>query len=356
MLKVKTSGSEDYGKKIKALICGNPGAGKTLTSSTWPNVLYASAEGGLMSVADRKVNYVDIDSSTTLLELKNALSQSPAVREKTFGFPVETVVIDTIDEIQRIFIRERLADQRREAMVLQDWGWLGERMIATINGFRNLDLNVVFTAHLKEVKDEETGKLWLKPGLQGATADQIAAYVDLAFVLKSEFKSEVVDGKPQKILVRSLQTLPDPYSTWVKDRSGKLPNPFPLNFDDDYARIAEYVFKGYDSIPEQVSSDVNVVLDETFEPPKVKTEAQKQATALKRADKPKVEEPVKPVEKVEEKVEQKEDSVDKEMVSEFGNCTDCGDPIETKEVMTLSRLRFKKPLDKKCYEALKEKD
>lgn len=352
MLKVKTSGSEDYGKYIKALICGNPGAGKTLTSSTWPNVLYASAEGGLMSVADRKVNYVDIDSSNTLLELKNALSQSPAVREKTFGFPVDTVVLDTIDEIQRIFIRERLADQKRESMILQDWGWLGERMIATINGFRNLDLNVVFTAHLKEVKDEETGKVWLKPGLQGATADQIAAYVDLAFVLKSDFKSEIIDKKPQKVLVRSFQTQPDPYASWVKDRSGKLPHSFVLNFDDDYARLASYVFEGYDSIPERVTSDVDVILDETFEPPKVKTEAQKQSAALKASDKPKP----NPVVKVEQEVEQKEQSADVKEVSEFGNCTDCDGPIETKEVMTLSRLRFKKPLDKKCYEALKGQD
>ena len=142
-LSVKTSGSEDYGRSIKALICGPPGAGKTLTSSTWPNVLYASAEGGLMSVADRKVNYVDVDSSNTLLELKNVLSQPSDVREKMLGFKVDTVVLNTIDEIQRIFIRERLADQRREAFVLQDWGWLGERMIATINGFRNLDMNAV---------------------------------------------------------------------------------------------------------------------------------------------------------------------------------------------------------------------
>lgn len=339
-LNIKTSGSEDYGRTIKALICGPPGAGKTLTSSTWPNVIYASAEGGLMSVADRKVNYVDIDSTNTLLELKKILSQPADVREKMLGFKAETVVLDTIDEIQRIFIRERLIDQRRDALLLQDWGWLGERMIATVNGFRNLDMNVVFTAHLKEVKDEETGKVWLKPGLQGAIADQIPAYVDLAFVLKSDFKSEIVDNKPVKKMIRSFQTLPDPYSSWVKDRSGKIPNPFLLNFEDDYDRLASYVFKGYDDIPDSTSHEVNAVIVEE-EPKKSPTVVQREQLAKSEV----VENPVTETTATEEPTSKVDLG--------YGFCSECQNPVETKEVATLSRLRCKKLLDKECYERIK---
>lgn len=43
-MKIRRTGADDYGKYVKALICGEPGSGKTLISSTFPNPLYASAE------------------------------------------------------------------------------------------------------------------------------------------------------------------------------------------------------------------------------------------------------------------------------------------------------------------------
>jgi len=246
MLQIKRTGASDYGRYIKALIAGNSGAGKTLLSSCFPNPIYASAEAGLMSIADRDIPFVEIKSLDDLLNLKRMLDQDPLVREQTLGFPVETVVIDTIDEVQRIIIRERLASQRRDATNLQDWGFIGSQMQAIVSGFRNLEMNVIFTVHLKEVNDGDSGQIWFNPGIQGEMGKQITGYVDLALLLKTNTVSELVDNKPVRKQVRVLTTVQSPQFPWVKDRSGKLPAEIPVNFEDDYDRIVSYIYGDVD--------------------------------------------------------------------------------------------------------------
>ncbi len=246
---IRTTGAKDYGRWIKALIVGPPGAGKTIMSSTFPDALFASAEGGLMSIADRRQKYVEIKTSDELLQLKYAIDQEPAVRQDLLGFPVETVVVDTIDEIQRILIRERLDSQKKESMSLPDWGWLGEQMQAIIRGFRNLPMHVVFTCHSKEVTDQESGRLYFKPGLQGAIGDQIPAYVDLAVLLRAQMTTIIEDGEAKKKMVRVLQTFPDAQHDWIKDRSGKLPHEVPIDFESDFKRLHAAIFSDIEELP-----------------------------------------------------------------------------------------------------------
>jgi hypothetical protein len=241
-LTVRRAGPNDYGTWVKALIAGEPGAGKTRTASTWPGVLYADAEGGQLSVADRQPPSIAIDSTATLTELHSALTQKGPVREKMLGFDVQTVVIDTLDEIARLFIRERLASEHKESMAIQDWGWLGDRLRDLVRGWRNLDMNVLFLVHVKAQEDSETGRVTYKPSIQGAMGDELAAYVDLAVLLRARPTATVVEGKNVRIIQRFLQTYPDAQFPWVKDRSGRLPMDFPINMNDDYARLREAIF------------------------------------------------------------------------------------------------------------------
>lgn len=241
-LQVKRTGSTDYGFYVKALICGEPGSGKTLTASTWPNPLYANAEGGLMSVAALNLPTVDITDSGVMLELKNALMQPPAVREKMLGTPVDTVIIDTIDEVARLLVKERLEQTNKDTMAIADWGWLGESLRSMIRAYRNLPLNVIFNCHLKSVEDADSGSQYFKPAIQGAMGDEIAGYVDIAGVLTARPITEVIEGKTHRRIVRLLQTFPDVKRPWIKDRSGKLPMEFIINFDDDYKRLHELIY------------------------------------------------------------------------------------------------------------------
>jgi hypothetical protein len=226
---------------IKALIAGPPGSGKTRTASTWPDVLYADIEGRLLSVRDRNVKRVKIDTIAELEELKVLLDQSPEIRSRMLGANVKTLVLDTVDEAARMLIKERLRSEKIETLRMADWGWFGDQLRSMLRGFRNIeDLNVLFNCHVKDSKDDETGRVEKKPDIQGAVGNEIAAYVDLALLMVAR---PVVDPSTgQRTIKRFLQTYPDSAHDWVKDHSGTLPMEFPINFEDDYERFSKFVF------------------------------------------------------------------------------------------------------------------
>jgi len=250
-IETKIAGASEYGRYMKVLVCGDPGSGKTLLSSTFPNPYFASAEGGMMSVASRHVPYMDVRSSDSLLELGKVLKQKPEVREQILGVPVDTIVIDTIDEVQKIFMKERNKTQKNDSFSVKDYGWLNENLQALVRGFRNLDMNVIFTCHLKEQKDEDLGRVTYKPGMAGQISDNIPAYVDLSLLLQARARAAIVDGRSERVVERYLITQPDSQYTWIKDRSGRLPGEIPVNFEDDYARLWDWI---YGSIPEPGSA------------------------------------------------------------------------------------------------------
>lgn len=353
-LTIKRTGARDYGQYVKALICGDPGAGKTLISSTFPNPLFASAEGGLMSLAKRNIPYVEIKQSDDLLKVKYALDQDALVRRQTFGFPVDTVVIDTIDEVQRILIRERLTENKKEAMQLGDWGWLGEQMQALIRGFRNLDLNVVMTCHLKESQDSESGRVWFEPGLQGAIGKQISAYVDLALLLRSHTTTQVVNDKAEKVFVRTLVTRPDTAHSWIKDRSGSLPAEIEVNFTDDYARIAELIYGDVDELPEGASTEANVesTVEGALEAQLLSTQATTKATTISdSSSSPAAPTPAPTQETIVDIPAQKpeEPTVEAPKV-----CVECGEIVGDDQA-DLSRIRFRKIMCREHFMAAKRK-
>jgi hypothetical protein len=249
-LQIVMAGDEAQETWIKALVCGPPGSGKTRSASTWPKPIFAAAEGGMLSIRDRPIPIVQIKNTNTLLELKNVLGQAPDVRSKMLGPQVEaqggveTVVIDTFDEVARLFVEERKASERKETLAIQDWGWLADQLRGLVRGFRNLDMHVVLNCHVRTVEDGDTGKTFVKPAIQGAMGDDLPAYVDLAVVLDARPKT-VVDratGENKREIARVMQTYPDQQRPWVKDRSGKLPMEFPVNLDNDYTRMATYIF------------------------------------------------------------------------------------------------------------------
>ncbi len=231
---------EDEFKYMKAIIGGAPGTGKSRQASTWPNVLYLDAEGRLLSVRDRKPRRWRIKSTLDLKEVISHLRQSPEVREKVFGGPVETVVVDTTDEIARLIIAER---QQATGHVMQrdDWGHLKDELSKYVRALRNLDdMHVLFNLHLQtDVLDSDTGRYEVVPQIQGAMKTEIFNFVDIALLLTAESYS---DTKLGRTAIRRMQTIPDKVYPWIKDHTGAIPDGFLINFEDDYVRLATHVF------------------------------------------------------------------------------------------------------------------
>ncbi len=380
-IQIRRTGSNEYGRFLKVLFCGFPGSGKTLISSTFPNPFYASAEGGLMSIADRNIPYAEVKSGDDLLRIKNALDQPPDVREHLLGFKVDTLVIDTIDEVQRILVRERLEETKKETLQLQDWGWLGEQMQAIIRGLRNLDLNVVMNCHMKTTEDSETGKMMFKPQMQGAISDQLPAFVDLSLLLRTQTAVKVVDGEAKKSTERVLQTFPDSQHPWIKDRSGKLPMEIPVDFATDYQRIVDFVFGGIDKlqnpeptdmgepepqptvvdIPDLEPTSGDMVLNNPGEPevPKPNGPALPQQRAARKKKEVVPEPPLEMVAQAEIAMPEAPMDVPPPIQNpgtpELPACTECGSIVESGDQADLSRIRFRKILCRPCFTNAKRK-
>ncbi len=368
-LNVRTTGSQDYQKYIKMLVCGGAGLGKTLMSSTAPNVLYASAEGGMMSVAEKNLPVMDITKTSQIQELIVALDQVPKVRAKIIGHPIDTVVIDTIDEVARIFVAERIESEKKESMAIQDWGWLGDQLRGMIRSLRNLEMNVIFTSHLKSTEDAETSRMFFKPAIQGAMGDEIAAYVDLAVLLTARPVMRVVNGENVRTVVRTMQTYPDVHHPWIKDRSGKLPMEFPINFKDDFARLQGYIYG--DAPVKADEPQAPVVVSEPVKPVKAPEAKQTVATPQTKPEPVETVSLPQPELMVEPEVV-KTDPVEivvpepMEIISEsetsnngqepakredWQTCQECEGLIDNRDIADLSFIRFKTRMCRVCFTA-----
>lgn len=245
-------------RHMAVLLIGSPGSGKTKTPSSFPSPLYAAAEANLMSIEDKPIPVQRITTSEKLKELKAFLDQTPDVRQNLLGFPVETLVVDTVDEVQRILKAER--ERARRKWERDDWGWLAEELRALVRGLRLLTgngMNVVCTVHIGEDKDEAKGTIYKKPALQGQMAGEIAQYFDVVGLLRMEMVTQVVNGQAITTPRRWMQTYPDEQWECLKDGSGKLPFDFPIDFETDYDRMYQAIYGSAPPPIQQASIVVN---------------------------------------------------------------------------------------------------
>ena len=70
-----TSGLSANG--VKVLVYGQAGAGKTTLIKTLPNVVVLSAEGGLLSIQDADLPYLEITSMADLMALQRRGKEVP---------------------------------------------------------------------------------------------------------------------------------------------------------------------------------------------------------------------------------------------------------------------------------------
>lgn len=73
IIDVRQHFAQHAGQTIKMLVGGPPGAGKTRLGSTFPNVIFADAEGRLLSIRDRSVRAVKIAAIKDLEDLRGEL-------------------------------------------------------------------------------------------------------------------------------------------------------------------------------------------------------------------------------------------------------------------------------------------
>jgi hypothetical protein len=251
-LLIKTTGLDQYAPggsaRVKLLIIGGPGVGKTRFSSYFPRPIYADCEAGLASVADRAVPYVGVNNSQDMLDLLAYLKQEcrlPADK-RTY----DTVVIDTLDAFQRKVKNEWMEINKKDQFQgWEAWGYLNAKLQLLMVRLLNLDMNVIVNVHYKDktTKDDDTGReshsFMLQ--LQGEMAD--TAYNDFDFVGWMGTYFEPVNG--ERVMKRGLTFKATPDKPMLKDRLDVTPKWMEVTFsEEDYLRLFEAVQSKIDSV------------------------------------------------------------------------------------------------------------
>jgi hypothetical protein len=243
-LTIKTTGLEQYapggGAALKMLIVGGPSAGKTRMSSFWPKPIYADCEGGLASVADRKVPFATINRSQDMLDFLNFMKLE--CRRPYADRQYQTVVIDTLDAFQRKLKEEWLAANPGAPAFrgFEAWGFLETKMQMLLTRLLNLDCNIIVAAHPKDktikegTGDNAVERQELMLQLQGDVKDTVFADFDLVGYMGTFW--DVEDGV--RVEKRGLTFKKTPEKPFLKDRLHIMPPWMEVTFSDsDYANL-----------------------------------------------------------------------------------------------------------------------
>ena len=188
---------------VKLLVYGQAGAGKTSLIKTLPQPIVLSAEGGLLSIQDADLPYIEINSMETLREAYTWLTETNDYK---------SVALDSISEIAEVCLNyeKKINKDPRAA-----YGAMQEQMADIIRAFRDLPgMHVLMTAKLEKTQDE-MGRVLYAPSMPGnKTGQSLPYFFDEVLALRVEKDS---DGNTQRALMCDSDGL------WsAKDRSGKL--------------------------------------------------------------------------------------------------------------------------------------
>lgn len=191
---------------VKVLVYGQAGAGKTSLVATLPDPIVLSAEGGLLSIHDADIPYIEVNSMATLKEAYQWLIESDEAK----GF--KSVALDSISEIAEVVLNH---EKKASKDPRQAYGAMQEQMADIIRAFRDLPgRNVYMSAKLEKTQDE-MGRMLYSPSMPGnKTGQSLPYFFDEVLALRVERDG---DGVTQRALMCDSDGL------WLaKDRSGKL--------------------------------------------------------------------------------------------------------------------------------------
>jgi len=204
-INVKTTGSLTA-NGVKVLVYGQAGAGKTSLVKTLPNPIVLSAEGGLLSIRDADLPYIDISDMDTLKEAYTWLAESDEAKQ------YQSVALDSISEIAEVVLN---AEKKATKDPRQAYGAMQEQMADIIRAFRDLPGRHVYMSAKLEKTQDEMGRVLYAPSMPGNKTGQALPYFfDEVLALRVEKDGE---GVTQRALMCDSDGL------WLaKDRSGKL--------------------------------------------------------------------------------------------------------------------------------------
>ncbi len=178
-------------------------------------VLILDIEGGLLSIKHRFPN-VDVIRITSWRDMAQVYNE---LYDGKHGY--RTVGLDSLTEIQKLgmygIMTELLKEEKdRDPDIpsVREWGKNIEQTRKLVRAFRDLPMNVIFTALEMQDRNARTGLTTTKPSMSGKLSSEVAGFLDE--VLYMYVKN--VDGAQQRLLLTRKTE-----DKVAKDRSDNLP-------------------------------------------------------------------------------------------------------------------------------------
>jgi len=204
-INIKTTGSLSA-NGVKLLVYGQAGAGKTSLIKTLPSPIVLSAEGGLLSIQDADISFIEIGDMDTLRDAWKWVTESAEARE------YQSVALDSISEIAEVVLN---SEKKATKDPRQAYGAMQEQMADIIRAFRDIPARHVYMSAKLEKSQDEMGRMLYAPSMPGnKTGQSLPYFFDEVLALRVEKDG---DGNTQRALMCDSDGL------WLaKDRSGKL--------------------------------------------------------------------------------------------------------------------------------------
>lgn len=221
------------GIKLKILVYGLPGTGKTSFLGTVPNIGIGACETGLgrglLSVAGENLEYAELNNLADVEELcvGKAFPDKEALGLDSLSFTCRTIIKDAALKIPRT---RGDSDKRRQGIPeLDDYMVMGEMGRRLLRALIAQPQHVVVTATEKyKGPDLETGQGDAKtgPDLPGEMFEGSAAMFDFVFRLRTRQKLKMANDPKSRYTERYWITQPDGAGTIAKCRSNSKGVPF----------------------------------------------------------------------------------------------------------------------------------
>ena len=189
---------------IKALIYGQPGIGKTTMSLSMP--------APLMIDCDRGIHRVEPRFLTDTVEVESWTDVDDVLNENLSAY--QTVVFDTGGKLIEYMTAHILSvypkmKQATGQMSLQGYGIRKQMFQTLLARIHQLGKHVVFVAHEREDKDDDTR--YVRPEIGGSSGNDLIKELDLVGYMESIGTKRVIRFNPtEKFYAKNSLALPDP--------------------------------------------------------------------------------------------------------------------------------------------------
>jgi hypothetical protein len=189
--------AEPTARKLKILLFGNWGTGKTQAALTFPRVAMIDSEGSSTLYRGRPgIAPFSVLDTKSMTDLESAIAFIADDKGKTF----ETLVIDPISVIYKV-TREALASANKKNpgdMGYREWGKLNARMNSLYTRLINLPVHVVMVAR-ETTEYEGTGDSLRKVGVKPDSDKDIGYLFDIVLHMQDDYSGLVTKSRAAEI-------------------------------------------------------------------------------------------------------------------------------------------------------------